>query len=88
MAKPTVEDRVAYLERFNARLVAAIERHFHLRMEPDDLDGAALDADALDAMTKAELVAYAADKKIDLAGAVTKADIIAAIELAGEPATI
>lgn len=80
----SLEDRVAYLERFNGRLMEALGRHFHLAMAPDEEP-----ADPpvpLDAMTKVQLADYAGSKGYDIGNASTKADMIAAIELRREEA--
>lgn len=84
MAKMPVslEDRVAYLERFIARLVPALEKNFRLRMAPDDAAAPGDDAIDLDGMTIAQLRELAAARSIDLNGKTVKADIIAAIEAA------
>ncbi len=75
MAK-SIEDRVAFLERHNERLLTALGRHFRLDLEPD------AEAIDLEAMTKAQLADHAAATGIDLGDASTKADMIAAIQLA------
>lgn len=83
MAK-SLEERVAYLERFNGRLMEALGRHFHLAMAPDIEDGPLVPS--LDAMTKVQLADYASAKGYDIGNASTKVDMIAAIQLAEEAA--
>lgn len=79
MAK-SFEDRIAYLERYNERLLTALQRHFRVDLPADETP---TDPPVpLTAMTKLQLADYAGAKGIDIGDASTKADMIAAIEAA------